>query len=234
MSAIEDIARAIAQLGDARFLRILFVSLGLTVLCLAGFFWGMMTLLGAVLPDTISLPFFGAVSFPDDLAFWAGAGLMLAVSVVLMVPVAAFVVGFFLEGVVVAVEDRFYPFLPASEGPGLGETIRDSLRFLGLVIAANLVALVIYLFVAPLAPVIFWLVNGFLLGREYFSLVASRRLGLLRAKQLRQKHGLRIFLLGTGMAFLLSVPLLNLIVPILGVAVFTHQFHRLIGTAAVV
>lgn len=92
---------------------------------------------------------------------------------------------------------------------------------------ANLGALVIYLLVPPLAPVIFWMVNGYLLGREYFTLVALRRLGRERAEALRRRHALRIWLLGTAMTVPLSLPLLNLIVPLIGVAVFTHQFHRL-------
>ena len=31
----------------------------------------------------------------------------------------------------------------------------------------------------------------------------------------------------------LSVPVLNLVVPVIGVAVFTHQFHRLEGGGSV-
>ena len=35
------------------------------------------------------------------------------------------------------------------------------------------------------------------------------------------------------MAVPLTIPLINLLVPILGVAVFTHQFHRLEGGGSV-
>ena len=84
---------------------------------------------------------------------------------------------------------------------------------------------------APLAPVIFWLVNGFLLGREYFQLVAARRIGRERAAELGRRYFWRVWATGTAMAIPLSVPVLNLVVPILGVAVFTHQYHRLAGDA---
>ena len=73
-------------------------------------------------------------------------------------------------------------------------------------VAANLVALAIYLLVPPLAPFVFWLVNGFLLGREYFRLVAMRRLGPEAAAALRRRHFGRIWLAGTAMAVPLSVP----------------------------
>ena len=183
--------------------------------------------LGWLLPETVTLPWIGAVGFVDDLASWAAVGLMLVLSVVLMVPVAAVVVSFFLDGVAAAVEARHYPALPPASELGVGEQLADSLRFFGLIVAVNLGALVVYLLVPPLAPLIFWAVNGFLLGREYFQLVAMRRLGPEGARALARRHRARLWLAGTAMAVPLSVPLLNLVVPILGVAVFTHQYHRL-------
>jgi CysZ protein len=98
-------------------------------------------------------------------------------------------------------------------------------------VAVNVVALVIYFAVPPFAPLVFWLVNGYLLGREYFQLVAMRRLGRTDAYSLRRQNGLRVWIAGVLMTIPLSVPVLNLIVPIVGVAVFTHQFHRRVGNA---
>jgi uncharacterized protein involved in cysteine biosynthesis len=207
-------------------------ALALTLAALAALFWAVTAGLGWLLPDSVTLPWIGTVGFLDDLASWAAVGLMLALSVVLMVPVAAAVVGFFLDDVAAAVEARHYPRLPPVTPPGLRAQAADALRFLGLVVAVNLVALVVYLAVAPLAPFVFWLVNGFLLGREYFQLVALRRLGPAGAAALRRRHFWRIWAAGTAMAVPLSVPLLNLLVPIVGVAVFTHQFHRLAEDAA--
>ena len=142
-------------------------------------------------------------------------------------PVAAGVVGFFLDEVAAAVEARHYPDLPPVLALGLSQQVLDSLRFMGLVIAVNLGALIIYLLAPPLAPFVFVLVNGFLLGREYFQLVAARRLGPEGARTLARRHFWRLWLGGTLMAAPLTIPLLNLLVPILGVAVFTHQYHRL-------
>lgn len=227
MSLPADILRAIAQLRDPRFLRVLLWGLGLTMLLLAAVFWAVMLGLGWLLPESVTLPWVGQVGFLDDLASWAAVGLLLVLSVVLMTPVAAVVVGFFLEGIAAAVEARHYPRLPPATGLPLSVQLRDSVAFMGVVIAANLGALVVYLLVPPLAPFVFWLVNGYLLGREYFQLVAMRRLGPEGAAALRRRHMGRIWLAGTAMAVPLTVPVVNLLVPILGVAVFTHQFHRL-------
>lgn len=227
MSLLVDLMRAVAQFTDRRFVGVLLKGIAITLAVLAAVFWAVMLALGWLLPETLTLPWVGEVGFVDNLVSWAAVGLMLVLSVVLMVPVAAVVVGLFLDEIAAAVEARHYPALPPVEPLSLSVQVWDSLKFLGVVVGANLVALVIYLFVPPLAPFIFWLVNGYLLGREYFHMVAMRRLGPKGAEALRRRHALRVWLAGVCMAVPLSVPVVNLAVPILGVAVFTHQFHRL-------
>jgi uncharacterized protein involved in cysteine biosynthesis len=78
-----------------------------------------------------------------------------------------------------------------------------------------------------LALPIFFGLNGYLLGREYFQIAAMRRIGRENAKELRRKHSGKIWLAGCLMALPLSIPLVNLVIPILGAATFTHLFHRL-------
>ena len=107
------------------------------------------------------------------------------------------------------------------------DNIKDSLNFFALIVVVNLFSLVLFGFAGPLIPVAFWAINGYLLGREYFTMVAMRRLGRTGARILRRQHRVSIWLAGTLMAAPLSVPLLNLIIPVLGAATFTHLFHRL-------
>jgi CysZ protein len=100
-------------------------------------------------------------------------------------------------------------------------------NFLGVLIGANILALLFYFLFNVFAPLVFWTLNGFLLGREYYTMAAIRRVGRVEAKKLRRKHMGPIWLAGILMAIPLSVPLLNLVIPILGAATFTHLFHRL-------
>jgi uncharacterized protein involved in cysteine biosynthesis len=227
VSLVADFLRALAQLGDPRFRAVLWKSLGLTLLALVLTFWAVMLVVGWLLPETVTLPWIGPVGFVDDLASWAAVGLMLVLSVVLMVPATAAVVGFFLDDVAEAVEARHYPALPPARTLGLREQVGDALRFFGLVVVANLAALVVYLAVPPLAPFAFWAVNGFLLGSEYFRLVAQRRLPRAEAEALWKRHLPRAWIAGTAIAVPLSVPVLSLFVPMLGVAVFVHQVRRI-------
>jgi uncharacterized protein involved in cysteine biosynthesis len=227
---VVDFFRALAQLSDPRFLRVLWRAVALTVLTLGLFAWAVVAGLGWFVPDVVTLPWIGPVGFVDSIVSWTAIAITLVLSVVLMVPVAAIVVGFFLEEISVAVEARHYPALPPATPIALSVQMAESFRFLGLVVLANLVALVVYLAVPQFAPFVFWVVNGYLLGREYFQLVAMRRLGAAGAADLRRRYGLRIWIAGVLMAVPLSVPVLNLIVPVIGVAVFTHQYHRLART----
>ena len=152
---------------------------------------------------------------------------MLFLSVFLMVPVASAITSMFLEEVAQAVEDKHYPALPPAAKVPFWDAVKDTVNFLGLLIAANILALFLYVMFPPAALFIFWGLNGFLLGREYFTLAAARRVGTAEAKKLRRRHSTTIWAAGTLMAVPLSVPLVNLVIPILGAATFTHIYHAL-------
>jgi uncharacterized protein involved in cysteine biosynthesis len=219
--------KALGQLGDPRFRKVLWRGLALTIGLLAVItallVWGVGWLIG----DAVTLPLLGEVQWVDDVVSWAFLALMIALSVFLMVPVASAFVSMFLDEVAEAVEDRHYPDLAPASGVPLTEEIRDGLAALGVLVVANIVAVFLTL-VLPIAGLpVFYLLNGYLLGREYFTVAAMRRLGREGARDLRRREGARIWAAGTLMAVPLTVPILNLVVPILGAATFTHLYHAI-------
>ena len=218
---------ALGQLGDPRFRRVLFLGVALTIALLFAVYAGFLWLIQALLGDEVILPLVGPVTWVDDLLSWSSILVMLILSVFLMVPVASAITSMFLDDVAQAVEDRHYPSLPPATPVPFMDALRDTVSFLAVLIAANLAAILLYIFLTPAAPVIFWALNGFLLGREYFTLAAMRRIGRARARELRARHAGTIWLAGGLMAIPLSVPLVNLVIPILGAATFTHIFHAL-------
>jgi uncharacterized protein involved in cysteine biosynthesis len=220
---------ALSQLGDPRFRKVLGMSLGLTLLLLCALYAVVFWLVGWLVGDAMTLPVLGQVTWVDDLLGWSSLILMMGLSVFLMVPVASAVISLFLDQVADAVEDRYYPSLPGVPGVPFAEDVRDALTALVVLIVANLFALILYVIFTPLAIFIFWALNGFLLGREYFTLAAMRRVGRKRARELRRRHLRLIWAAGVLMAIPLSVPLVNLLIPILGAATFTHIFHMLSG-----
>jgi uncharacterized protein involved in cysteine biosynthesis len=226
VALISDFLRAAGQLSDARFTGVLAWSLTLTLGLLAGLSLGAVWLVG-LLPSSFDLPLIGEVATPFTAARGLALGAMLVLSAFLMFPVAAMFVNLCLDRIVEAVEARHYPELAPARPMGLGEAIRGGLGFTLVVIGVNLAAMIFYLLSGPFAPLIFWAVNGYLFGREYFELVALRRLEPAAMRRLRRRHGLRIWLAGALMAVPLSIPVLNLLVPVVGVATMTHMFHRL-------
>ncbi len=218
---------ALGQIGDPRFRKVLFLGLGLTIGLLFVAYLGLVGFLNWIgLADWMA----SWIGDRDWIGSAIGAGSFLAMmvlSVFLMVPVASAMTSMFLDQVADAVEDVHYPQLPDVPALPLSEAVMDTLSFLGILIVANILALLLYVALPPFAPLIFWGLNGFLLGREYFTVAAMRRVGREGAKDLRRKHAVTIWAAGILMAIPLSVPLVNLLVPILGAATFTHIYHRL-------
>ena len=232
----QDVSRALAQINDPPFRSVLLRGIGLTVLLLAGLTWLTVGLVGWFVPDTVTLPSVGEIAWASAALSFAALGLMLILSIFLMTPVASAFTSVFLDEVADAVEARHYSGLGPAPHLTFLEGLRDSVGFLGVMIAANLLvlilALIFFFVLAPFVPFLFIGLNGYLLGREYFQLIAIRRLGREGARAARKRHALSIWGLGIVMALPLTIPLLNLLVPVLGAASFTHLFHRLEGASS--
>jgi len=222
-----DFRRALGQIGDPAFRRVLFLGVALALALLVGVYAAFLAVIQTFTPDSIEIPFVGPVGGLDTLLSWGSALFMLGLSVFLMMPVASAFTSLFLDDVAEAVEARHYPHLAPTPRLPFMDALVDSANFVGLLIAVNILALILYAFAGPFIPVVFWAVNGLLLGREYFTLVAMRRLGRQGAKELRKRHWASVWIAGTLMAAPLSIPVLNLLIPVLGAATFTHMFHRL-------
>ncbi|MCX7567782.1 EI24 domain-containing protein [Sulfitobacter sp. F26169L] len=218
---------ALGQVGDPRFRRVLMIGVGLTLALLIGAAAGFVWFVDWITGESAWLPVLGEVQWLDDLFSWGAAFLVLFLSVFLMVPVASAITSMFLDDVADAVEAVHYPHISQQPRTPFWEALRDTVNFLGVIVGVNIVALILYVIFAPVAIFIFWAVNGFLLGREYYTLAAMRRVGRKRARELRRKHFATIWAAGILMAMPLSIPLLNLLVPILGAATFTHLFQML-------
>lgn len=221
---IDPILKALNQLPDPKFRAVLIKAVAMTLGVLVALYAIVGYLVSGI--DPFSLPWIGIVD-PGLLMTGIAVGAMMFASIFLMIPVASLCIGFLLDDIAEAVEAEHYPHLPPANPASFATTLVDTLRFFGILVAANIAALVIYIMVAPLAPFIFYLVNGYLLGREYFQLVALRRLSLAEAKTLRRANRGQIWALGVAMAIPLSIPLLNLLIPLIGVAAYTHLFHGL-------
>ncbi len=224
---LTSFALAVSQLPDPRFRRVLMLGIALTIALLVAAYAAILWVINATVESELTLPVVGQVTWVGDLLSWGSLALMLVLSMFLMVPVASAITSLFLDDVADAVEDVHYPALPPVQRISFWEALRDSVNFLGVLIGANILAFALYAFLPFLAIPIFFALNGYLLGREYFQIAAMRREGREGARALRDRHKGTIWIAGCLMALPLSIPLVNLIIPILGAATFTHLYHRL-------
>jgi CysZ protein len=145
----------------------------------------------------------------------------------LLFPIAiATTLGLFAEEVIEAVERRYYPDLPSAPGMGLAQSSWGAVRFATVALVLNLLVLPLYLLPGP-NVIVYVALNGYLLGREYFELVAQRRLGWRSVAMLRRAARGRLWWAGVWIAALLTVPVLNLIAPVIAICFMVHLFEGL-------
>ncbi|KQV44489.1 MULTISPECIES: sulfate transporter family protein [unclassified Rhizobium] len=208
---------------------VLWKVIGLTLLVLAGLWLGLresflyfaMPFIDQWMPGTPGWA--GWLTFV--LGLFASFGLALGLAL-LMAPVTALIAGFFLDEVAEAVERRDYPTDPTGRALPLGEAMLATVKFLGVVIAGNLLALFLLL-VPGINLVAFFLVNAYLLSREYFEFAAMRHLPPEAAREFRAKHARTVLGAGIIIAAFLAVPILNLATPLFAGAMMVHLYKRL-------
>ena len=205
------------QLGEPSSRRLLLRCLLLAILTFVLLAAAVGTLLGVLDPTGLG---------------WLDTGLALAGSAAtvvlawLLFPVTiALALGFFAEEVVDEVERRHYPDLPPPSGMAIGASVWGAVRFASFALLLNLLVLPLYLL--PGANLLIYLgLNGYLLGREYFELVAQRRLPARSVAALRRRRRARFWLAGIAIAALLAVPFVNLVGPVVATAFMVHLFER--------
>lgn len=220
---ISALFKAFGQFGDPRIRRVVWLSVGLALAILIALAVALWLAVGWLA---------GLEGWLDVLAeLAAGAGAVLLAW--LLFPAAVgLTVGLFLEDVAEAVEARHYPGLPAVRAQSVREAIVTGMKFAGVAIALNLLALPLYLalmFAPPFNLILFYVLNGYLLGREYFEAVALRRLDERRTRHLRRAGAGKVFGAGVLIAFLMTVPFVNLVAPVVATAFMLHVFQGMRG-----
>ena len=163
----------------------------------------------------------------DWLVDLLGGLAVLGLSWLLFPAVVSLVLSLFLERVAAAVEALDYPgHAPARRQPW-GESAAVMLRLMMATIFLNLLALPLYLLAPGMNLVLFLALNGYLLGRGYFEVVALRHLDAAAARAVRNRFAGRIFLGGVVIAGLFALPLVNLLAPVIATAFMVHVFEAL-------
>lgn len=215
---IPALFKSFRQLTDPRLNWVVLVSLAGALATFAGLWYGIAWAIES--SDVLTGSWF------EFLTDWLSGAATFFLAIFLFPAVMTMFAAMLLDYVVAAVEARHYPGLPPPRNQPILETLFYVVRFTLLVVGLNLLALPFYL-VPGLNLVVFWVLNGYLLGREYFEVVSLRRLAGAETRALRRANRGRVFVAGLAIAVLMTVPVVNLLMPVVGAAFMTHVFHRL-------
>ena len=215
---IASASLALRDMLSPPFRAVLLKSLALTI--------GVLVLLWMALEWLLA----GWISLPYP---WLDTGLSVLAGIALVVglgfliaPVTALVAGLFLDDVAEVVERTHYPGEPAGRAMPLARSLLTTLKFFGVVVLVNLVALPLVLFVG-FGFVIFLAANAYLLGREYFELAALRFHDDRTARILRIRNSGSVFGAGLLIAFFLLIPIANILTPLFATALMVHMHKRI-------
>ncbi len=210
---LQPIVRAIEQLQDPELAAVLWRSLLLSALVFFGLIilsvWGLHHLLAV----------------HGLIAWLAGilGGFLAAISALwLYLPMVFVIAGLFMEPVCRAVEQSWYSTLPPPSGAGMAAQSWDGL-VLGLrVLGLNLISLLLALFIPGIGLVLGWAITAWALGRGLFVSVAMRRMSRAEAEARYREQRTQILIQGAALALVGTVPLANLLLPVIGPATMVH------------
>ncbi|OUR76199.1 hypothetical protein A9Q83_15445 [Alphaproteobacteria bacterium 46_93_T64] len=214
---IAAINKAITQMTDPAFRSVIVKSL-------------LYSLLALVLTFVVILQLAGLIPQSDwewvnTIVGWlSGVGAFFIALFVFPLSMAA-VIGIFLDDIANAVEAKHYAGdAPAREIP-LWSSIWDAVKFFAVIILCNLLVLPLYL-IPGVNLIVYYVLNGYLLSREFFQQVAVRHHDMTMVNKLRKAGGMDVFLTGVATAFCMTIPVLNLIIPIIATATMVHLYKK--------
>jgi CysZ protein len=188
--------------------------------------------LNAYWPESYSFGWEWLDEFGDSIAsagFWT---IVMIGSYMLFPGIVTMVMGVLIDKIATAVEEEYYPNRIGSRKVPITDTVLSAAKLTLIMVVANLLALIPYLILLVTtagsgALALFIVLNGYLLGREYYEMVALRHMPIRATNAARLTNSGKIFMAGCLIAGMFLVPFLNILAPIIGAALMTHVVHTL-------
>jgi uncharacterized protein involved in cysteine biosynthesis len=207
------IARAVSQLDDPTFRDVLLRSIVWSIVCFAAVHVGAIWMIHRVLALQ------GLLAWGADVIGAIGASLL---ALWLFLPVAAAIGMMYFDRIARCVERRFFPRLPPPDGASLLEQTWDGVTVALKVLALNIVALILALLLPGIGLILGWMIAAYAIGRGLFVAVAMRRMPRTMADSLYRANRAVVLTQGAVLALVAYVPVMNLLIPIIGVAAMVH------------
>ncbi|MBI2256131.1 MAG: EI24 domain-containing protein [Proteobacteria bacterium] len=217
---IQALSLAFGQLSDPRIQKVIGISVAIAVAVFAGLMVG-----GWYLIDWLT----NLNGWWSDIAHALGLFAVLVIAWFTLPIVTATTAALFSDQVVDAVVARHYPGASMPYKVSIGEMLFDGMKLAIIALFVNVLTLPLLFFFPPVYAAVAYGLNGYLLGREYFEMPAFRRLPRAEAKAMFRRHKVRFVLAGVVIAFLATIPILNFIAPIIGIAFMVHMFESVVN-----
>ena len=214
---LSAVLKTLANMNAPGFRRVLWKSLGLTALLFVAIFVALEVALSMI--TLFPWPWLSTA-----LAVFTG-GIVIAAMFFLVAPVTGIFAGLFLDDIAELVEQRDYPGDAPGKVLAFGPALVTALQFGVVLLLVNLALLPSLLL--GFGAFFMIVANGYLLGREYFTMVAQRHLPVAQAKDLRHMNAGRVFAAGLVPATLALIPLANILTPVFATAYFVHIFKEI-------
>ncbi|MFV1849450.1 MAG: EI24 domain-containing protein [Thalassospira sp.] len=216
---INDFLKSVAQFSDPRFRKVVLIGVAGALATIIGL-WLLIWF------GLNSITFFTDGGWLESAVDWI-LGIGLTLLVILLFPAATVLISsLLLDQIAEAVEDKHYPTLPETRPQPIFEALISGLKFALTALALNILILPLLL-AGPLYIIAFYTMNGYLLSREYFELVATRRYDARTVETIRKSRQKKLWLAGIGLTFLMTIPVVNLVAPIIATAFMVHYSVRL-------
>ena len=223
MTLFTPVIRGLSQFDDPVFLGVVWRSIGWSVVCFAGLQAGTVWLVHRI------LALHGVLAWLADIAGLFGAALL---ALWLFLPVAAAIGMLYFDRIALAVEERFYPWLPPPAGEALSVQVWDGLVVALKVLALNVVALALTFLLPGIGLVLAWPIAGYAIGRGLFVAVAMRRMPRPAAEAVYYEYRLMVLVQGLVLALAAYVPIMNLLIPVIGIATMVHLLDMTLSAAS--
>ena len=211
----------IAQISEPSLRQILFKSLLISLVSVMA-----CGLLAWMLLGKFGLLGFG---FLDTFLPWIGGALIVLIGLVFFPSTIMVIGGLFSDKIIAIVEEKHYPKNVGSNHVPILTSVRTGVTLIIVATVINICLLPFYalgMLLPGLSFVVFYLGNGYLIGRELFENVAQRHLSIDEARKLRKRYLLKILVGGGLITFVATIPLVNLITPLFGVGFMVHLYHK--------
>jgi CysZ protein len=216
---LTDAVRAFEEILSPQCRRIFWKMMGLS-LVLVAIAW---VALNQLLTGNLGL-FVPTPILHDFILFMSRLGLVFILAYVIP-SLAGLVAGFFLDDLADHIE-RNIGLDPLGTEVPLATAMKVSGIFALWSLLVNAVALLL-LFVPGVNVISFTVANAFLQARQYFELAALRFHSPAEVRQLWRRHRFYLFLCGLPLAFMVAIPLFNLLTPIFGTAFMVRVHARI-------